>query len=105
MKRKHFEKHIIFNDPDWDSVAPILGVDLNTFIYPHPGSHDSYHFFRHSMAEYSLNGWDALRAVALANKTRFTVKKNKILFEGDSRYLGKPANVDGFLLRDAGVIK
>src|SRR5580700_6798612 len=105
MKRKHFEKHAVFNDIDWDHVGPILGFDLNTHITPKPGSHDSWHFFRHALAEYGLNGWDALRAVALANKTKFTVKKNWIVFAGDSRTLGKPAPVDGFLLRDAGVIK
>jgi hypothetical protein len=105
LKRKHFEKHAVFNDMDWDQLGPILGFDLNTRISPKPGSHDSWHFFRHSMAEYGLNGWDTLRAVALANKTKFTVKRNWIIFAGDSRTLGKPAEVDGFLLRDAGVIK
>jgi hypothetical protein len=105
MKRKHFEKHAVYNDLDWDHLGPILGFDFNTRITPKADSHDSWHFFRHSFAEYDLNGWDALRAVALANKTQFTVKKNWIVFAGDSRTLTKPAEVDGFLLRDAGVIK
>jgi hypothetical protein len=105
MKRKHFEKHAVFNDLDWDHVGPMLGFDFNTHISPKVGSHDSYHFFRNSFAEFGLGGWDALRAVALASKAKFTVKKNWIAFAGDSRTLGQPAKVDGFLLRDAGVIK
>jgi hypothetical protein len=105
MKRKHFEKHIVLNDQDWDYVGPILGIDLNTFVTPPVGSHESYHFFRHSLSEYGLNGWDALRAVALANKTKFTIKKNKIVFAGDARYLGVPANLDDSFLKGAGQVK
>jgi hypothetical protein len=103
IKRKHFEKHAVFDDRPWDFVEPILAFDLDTHITPHVGSHDSWHFFRHSFAAFDLNGWDALRAVALADKTRFTVKKRLIVFEGDTRMLGKPAEVNGFLLQDAGV--
>ncbi|HEY3864328.1 MAG TPA: hypothetical protein VGO59_20845 [Verrucomicrobiae bacterium] len=105
MKGKHFEKHGLFNDMQWDKLGPILGFDFNTHITPRAGSHDSWHFFRGSFAEDGLNGWDALRAVALASKTKFTVKKNWIAFAGDNRVMAKPAPVDGFLLRDEGVIK
>ncbi len=100
IKRRHFERHALYNDRDWDYVAPILAFDLDTHITPRAGSHDSYHFFRHSFAAYDLNGWDALRAVALANKTKFTVKKRWIAFEGDTRRLGKP-HLDDFFLKDA----
>jgi hypothetical protein len=103
IKRQHFEKHALYNDRPWDSLEPILAFEVNTHITPRVGSHDSWHFFRHSFAAFDLNGWDALRAVALAGKTKFTVKKKHILFEGDTRTLGKPADVNGFLLQDAGV--
>jgi hypothetical protein len=105
IKRKHFEKHAVYDDRPWDFVQPILAFDLDTHITPRVGSHDSWHFFRHSFAAFGLNGWDALRAVALADKTRFTVKKKLIVFAGDTRQLGKPANVNGFLLRDANLGK
>jgi hypothetical protein len=105
LKRKRFEKHAVFDDLDWDHLAPMLGFDLNTHVTPRVGSHDSWHFFRHSFAAYNLNGWDALRAAALAGKTTITVKKNWIVFAGDKRILGKPAEPDGFLLKDAGVSK
>jgi hypothetical protein len=105
IKRHHFEKHALFNDNDWDFVEPILAFDINTHLTPRVGSHDSYHFFRHSFAEYDLNGWDALRAVALANKTKFTVKKRWVALQGDNRTLGLPENLNNFLLKDAEVTK
>jgi hypothetical protein len=105
IKRHQFEKHALFNDNDWDYVEPILAFDINTHLTPRVGSHDSYHFFRHSFAEYDLNGWDALRAVALANKTTFTVKKRWVAFAGDNRTLGAPENLNNFLLKDAGETK
>ena len=64
-------------------------------MIPRPGSHDSNHFFRNSFAAFDLNGWEALEAAALAGKTNFTVKKNMILFEGDTRVLGA-APTEGF---------
>jgi hypothetical protein len=105
IKRHHFEKHAVFNDNDWDFVEPILAFDVDTHLTPPVGSRDSYHFFRHSLAEFDLNGWDALRAVALANKTKFTVKKRWVVFAGDNRTMGLPENLNNFLLKDADVTK
>ncbi len=101
IKRHRFEKQAVYNDRPWDYVEPILAFEVDTHITPRVGSHDSWHFFRHSFAAFDLDGWDALRAVALAGKTKFTVKKRLIVFEGDTRTLGKPAAVGGFLLQDA----
>ncbi len=67
IRHKHFEKHALFNDDDWDAVRRILAIDLNTRVTPRKGSHDSYHFFRHSVAAYDLEGWDAIRALDMAN--------------------------------------
>jgi hypothetical protein len=105
IKHHHFEKHALFNDNDWDYVEPILAFDVDTHLTPRVGSRDSYHFFRHSFAEFDLNGWEALRAVALASKTKFTVKKRWVAFAGDTRTLGLPENLNNFLLKDADVIK
>jgi hypothetical protein len=92
----------MYNDRGWDYIQPILAFDMNMHVTPRVGSHDSWHFFRHSFAAFDLSDWDALRAIALAGKTRFTVKKKLIVFEGDTRTLGKPAEVNGFLLQAAG---
>ncbi|MGP8201388.1 MAG: hypothetical protein ACLQU4_18005 [Limisphaerales bacterium] len=85
LRKKHFERHGIFNDRDWDYMQPILAFDLNTKMLPVLQSHESHHFFRHSFAEYDLQGWDALRAVALAGKTGFAVSRKKVVFSGDTR--------------------
>jgi hypothetical protein len=90
IRKKHFEKHGVFNDRDWDFMQPILSFDLDTKMRPDVGKHASYHFFRHSFAEYDLNGWDALRAVALAGKTGFTITRKKVTFQGDDRYMAIP---------------
>jgi hypothetical protein len=87
LQKKHFEKHGLFNDRDWDFMQPILSFDLDTKMLPGLDSDDTHHFFRHSFAEFDLNGWDALRAVALAGKTCFTVQKKRVVFAGDTRVL------------------
>ena len=85
IRRKHFEKHGVFNDRDWDFMQPILAFDLDTKMLPRLYTHESHHFFRHSFAEFDLSGWDALRAVALAGKTCVTVQKKRVVFTGDTR--------------------
>jgi hypothetical protein len=87
IHKKHFEKHGVFNDRDWDYMQPILSFDLDTKMLPGLYSHESHHFFRHSFAEFGLNGWDALRAVALAGKTEFTVLRKRVIFAGDPRVI------------------
>jgi hypothetical protein len=86
IKRKHFEKHAVFNDHDWDYVEPILAFDVNThLITPASARTIPIIFSATAFAEFDLNGWDALRAVALANKTKFTVKKRWVKDAGVSK--------------------
>jgi hypothetical protein len=96
-RRHKYEKAAAYNDKDWDYMEHLLGFYLNTNMSPPPFSRSSNHFFRHSFVEFDLTGWEALEAVALAGKTKFTVKKNSIVFEGDPRVLGTPPT-DGFTL-------
>jgi hypothetical protein len=96
IRKKHFEKHAIFYDRDWDFVEPILAFDLNTRLLPALRSHDSHHFFRNSLVEYDLNGWDALKALALAGKTKVVIQRRRILFQGDNRYRELPPNLGDF---------
>ncbi|MGD1085397.1 MAG: hypothetical protein ABSA47_11705 [Verrucomicrobiota bacterium] len=95
--RSHkYDKAAIYDDLDWDHLEHLLGFYLNTNLRPKPASHDSFHFFRHSFAEFDLNGWEALEAAAMAGKTKFTVKKNMVVFDLDDRVLGAPP-MDGIL--------
>ena len=104
IKRKHFERHIVFNDPDWDHVSPIIGLDLNTRITPRLGSRESYHFFRHSLAEYRLDEKFGTHcaAIALADKTKVIIKKNLLKFEGDSRTMALPRGFGTFSIEEPG---
>jgi len=102
IRKKRFEKHGVFDDRDWDFMQPILSFDLDTKMRPGLETHASNHFFRHSFAEFDLDGWDALRAVALAGKTGFTVTKKKVTFKGDDRYLAEPVTPPNFLKDDRG---
>jgi len=99
IKRKKFEKQALYYDRDWDYLHPILSFDLDTKILPGLKSFDTYHFFRHSFAAFDLNGWEGLQAVAMADKTKFTIKKRKIVFEGDVRMMAPTPTPDDFLLR------
>jgi hypothetical protein len=98
LHRKKFEAHVVFNDRDWNFVEPILAFDLDTRLLPGLHTHESNHFFRSTLAEFDLSGWDALRAMAMSGKTKFTVKKKTVVFGLDSRVLGNPPKLTGDFL-------
>lgn len=87
---RRFVAHAVYDDRDWDYLLPILRRQLHVRFLPRLYSTDSFHFYRHSFAAWNLDGWEALQAVALAGKTRFTVGKGVVLFEGDTRVLAVP---------------
>ncbi|HEY3915624.1 MAG TPA: hypothetical protein VGN61_14145 [Verrucomicrobiae bacterium] len=99
IRKKHFERHAVFDDRDWDYIQPYLAFDLDTKMWPGLHSHDSNHFFRHSLAEFDLSGWDALKAISLAGKTTVTIERKRIDFRGDTRYRGLPPKPEDFLNR------
>ena len=98
LKRRQFIAHGIFNDRDWDVLQPILKRTLKTDIQPWWHSYDSWHFYRHSFAEWGLTGWEALEAVALAGKTGFSLRGNtgftlrrpQVIFQCDTRVRATP---------------
>ncbi|HZV35239.1 MAG TPA: hypothetical protein VFB72_11755 [Verrucomicrobiae bacterium] len=87
---RSFVPHAVYNDRDWDFLLPILKRRLHARFLPALYSMDSFHFYRHSFAAWNLDGWEALQAIALAGKTRFTVGKGVVLFEPDTRVLAVP---------------
>lgn len=96
FKRRKYDKAAIYDDKDWDYMEHLLGFYLRTNMRPKQFSPESNHFFRHSFAEFDLTGWEALEAVAMAGKTKFTVKKNIVLFDLDDRVAGQPPHLEGF---------
>ncbi len=85
-----FVQHALYNDRDWDYLLPILKETLGVRFSPGLYSRDSFHFYRHSFAAWNLNGWEALEAIAFAGKTKFTIEKRGVLFEGDVRFMAVP---------------
>src|SRR5207245_35371 len=80
LKRARFVTHALYNDCDWDVIQPVLRRRLKADIQPWQKTYDSWHFYRHSLAAWNLTGWEALQAVALADKTTFTVRPTGVIF-------------------------
>ncbi|HMJ24873.1 MAG TPA: hypothetical protein VK475_03560 [Pyrinomonadaceae bacterium] len=98
LKQSHFVGHVFFNDRDWDFIQPILKSTFKMNVRPWRYSYDSWHFYRHSFAGWALTGWEALESVALAGKTRFSVRgkpgfslqRPQLIFHYDARVLATP---------------
>jgi hypothetical protein len=90
IRARRFMAHALFNDIDWDHLMPVLEKRLKCDFRPWPRHRDSWHFYRHSFAAWNLDGWEALEAVSLAGKEKFTVKKHRVVFEGDVRVRAVP---------------
>jgi hypothetical protein len=99
IRAKEFKHFAIYNDRRWDEMQPMLEFQLNTRVLPPTKSHDTAHFFRTTFCCYELNGWQMCEAMAMAGKTKFTVKKKAVVFEGDLRFLARPKTPEGFLLK------
>ena len=99
IKRRKFDEHAIFNDADWDEVEPFIAFAADTRMKPPLHSPTSNHFFRNSFAEFHLTAWEAMEAVAMASKTKFTVNRRHILFEGDDRPMPKPIPPDASIFQ------
>ena len=90
IHRSKFVPHALYNDRDWDSLLPILKKNFRMTFTPRLHSKYSFHFYRHTFAAWDLDGSEALEAIALAGKTRFTIEKKKVAFQGDERVLAVP---------------
>jgi hypothetical protein len=90
LKRKKFAAHVIYDDRDWDYLLPVLQDAFGVRFLPELYSRDSWHFYRHSFAAWNLNGLEALEAIQLAGKTKFTIAKQLVIFEGDARIRAIP---------------
>lgn len=85
-----FAPHLVVMDRDWDFVQPLLRKKLKKDVWPWRRSYESWHFYRHNFAGWNLTAWETLEAVALAGKTRFTIQRRHLVFEGDERVRATP---------------
>ncbi len=90
LRGRNFPPHVLYDDRDWDVLQPVLKKALKMDVRPWRYSYDTYHFYRHSLAGWGLNGWEALEAIALAGKTTVRVENRRLIFEGDERVRATP---------------
>lgn len=102
IRKKEFKHFAVYNDRKWDLMQPMLEFGLDTRVLPRTGTHETAHFFRTTFCRWELNGWEMCEAMAMAGKTKFTVKRKVIVFEGDKRFLARPKTPEGFLLKGKG---
>jgi hypothetical protein len=96
LRNRTFLSPVKWDDKDWPSIQPLMKKKLRTDIQPWRNSYDSWHFYRLSVAAWGLSGWETLQAVALAGKTKCTVQRGLVVFEGDERIRATP-KLEGFV--------
>jgi hypothetical protein len=98
LRQVSFPPQVRFIDRDWNFMQPILVKALKADVQPWPHSAESWHFYRHSLAAWNLTNWEALQAIALAGKTRVTIRRHwnlfiperQVVFSGDERVRSIP---------------
>jgi len=95
LKRTRTRAHLVMDDRDWDSLLKSVKKLVKVGLRPWPHTRDSWHFYRHSFTAWNLTAWETLQAVALAGKTKFIVKRNRVEFEADER-VGELPRLDRF---------
>jgi hypothetical protein len=64
---------LVFNDAGWDEVRAALKKKLSVGLRPFSDAPESGHFYRHNFAACGTTEWETLEAIALTDKTTFTV--------------------------------
>jgi hypothetical protein len=90
LLRKTRLRYLSCKDQDWDFLQPILKRVLKIALRPWRYSPDSWHFYRHSLAAWNVNGLEALELASLAGKSKFTLLRNEARFEVDPRVESVP---------------
>jgi hypothetical protein len=90
LMQTRFVAHGVYNDRDYDFMRRVLKSSLRIDLLPWPNRQDSWHFYRHSFAEWGLSGWEVLQATTLAGQTAVTVRRKQLVFEFDARPRSAP---------------
>jgi hypothetical protein len=89
---------VLFNDADWDSLRLALNKKLSVGLRPFSGVPETWHFYRHNFAACGVTEWEMLEAIALADKTTFTVHWLTADFQPDRR-IGVVPKLEKFPVR------
>ncbi|HUA38616.1 MAG TPA: hypothetical protein VMA35_09520 [Candidatus Sulfopaludibacter sp.] len=73
LHRQVMPDRFVFDDAGWDDIRAALSKKVSVGLRPFSDTPDSWHFYRHNFAACGLTEWEMLEAIALANKTTFTV--------------------------------
>jgi hypothetical protein len=85
LHQKAIPDRIVFMDAGWDDVRAVLNKKMSVGLRPFSNAPDSWHFFRHNFAACGVTEWEMLEAMALTDKTKFTVRWLTAGFELDRR--------------------
>jgi len=95
LKTGKLVPHLAAIDRDWTQLLKVMKKRIGPTLLPYEGTTGSWHFYRHTFASWNLTQWETLEASALAGKTKFTVIRNGVIFELDSR-IGIVPQLDHF---------
>jgi len=84
-----------FLDRDWKVIRDHHRGRLGVSIQPLNRISVTRHFYRHTFARWNLTAWETLEATAFAGKTRFSVRRNQVVFDLDER-TGTLPRLEGF---------
>lgn len=90
LRAKTFAKRFLYEDQPWEFVRREVGWNLNINVGPAGTSEPAYHFYRHTLAGFGLDGMEAIEAVSMAGKTVVTVEKRALFFVTDTRFKQRP---------------
>ena len=90
LRGRVYAKKFTYEDQPWEFVRREVGWNLNINAGPSGTSEPSFHFYRHTLAGFGLNGMEALEAISMAGKTTVTVKKRALFFKADTRFNQRP---------------
>lgn len=91
LKRNTRIAHLSCNDRDWDFLQPVLKHSLKIALRPWRYSPNSWHFYRHSLAAWNVDGLEALEMAGFAGKSKFRLRAREAIFEPDPRMLAAPS--------------
>jgi len=85
LRRRMVADRLVFNDAGWDAVRTALAHKMDVGLRPFSDTPESAHFYRHNFAVCGTTEWEILEAIALADKTTFTVRWWTVNFQTDRR--------------------
>jgi hypothetical protein len=85
LRQRLIPDRLIFNDAGWDEVRAALKKKLSVGMRPFSNTPESGHFYRHNFVTCGATEWEILEAIALTDKTTFTVHWFTVGFKIDER--------------------